>query len=146
MAIHRMDNVGIVVADLDAAVAFFTELGMELLGRQTVEGDWADRVVGLDGQRTDIAMMQTPDGHGKLELMRYHRPAMITPEPKVPPINTLGLHRVMYAVDDVDDTVARLRAHGGELVREIVDYEGVFRLCYVRGPSNILVGLAEQTG
>jgi catechol 2,3-dioxygenase-like lactoylglutathione lyase family enzyme len=146
MAIKRMDNVGIVVEDLDAAVAFFTELGMELLGRQTIEADWADRVVGLDGQRTDVAMMRTPDGHGRLELMRFHRPALITPEPKVAPVNTLGLHRVMYAVDDIDDTIARLRTHGAEVVRDVVDYEGIFRLCYMRGPSNIIVGLAQEIG
>lgn len=146
MAIKRMDNVGIVVEDLDATVAFFVELGLELVGRQTVEGDWADRVVGLDGQQTEIAMMRTPDGHGKLELMHYHRPALITPEPRIAPQNTLGLHRVMYAVDDLDDTIARLRTHGAEVVQDVVNYENIIRLCYMRGPSNILIGLAEEIG
>jgi catechol 2,3-dioxygenase-like lactoylglutathione lyase family enzyme len=112
MTIQRMDNVGIVVEDLDAAIAFFTELGMELEGRAQIEGRWADRTVGLDGVRSDIAMLRTPDSHSKLELTKYHTPAAVGAEPEHPPPNTLGLHRVMFAVDDIDDTVARLRAHG----------------------------------
>jgi catechol 2,3-dioxygenase-like lactoylglutathione lyase family enzyme len=146
MTIQRMDNVGIVVDDLDAAVSFFTELGMELEGKGQVEGLWADHTVGLDGVRSDIAMMRTPDGHSKLELTKYHTPAASGAEPKNPPPNTLGLHRVMFAVDDIDDTVARLRAHGAELLGEVAQYESTFRLCYLRGPAGIIVALAEQIG
>jgi catechol 2,3-dioxygenase-like lactoylglutathione lyase family enzyme len=146
MTVQRMDNVGIVVDDLDAAVAFFTELGMELEGRTGIEGSWADRTVGLDGVRSEIAMMRTPDGHGKLELSTYHAPAVTRAEPARPPPNTLGLHRVMFAVDDIDDTVARLRAHGAELLGEVAQYESIFRLCYLRGPAGIIVALAEQIG
>jgi catechol 2,3-dioxygenase-like lactoylglutathione lyase family enzyme len=146
MAIQRMDNVGIVVDDLDAAVAFFTEIGMELEGKGQVEGLWVDRTVGLDGVRSEIAMMRTPDGHGKLELVRYHTPAASSAEPENPPPNTLGLHRVMFAVDDIDDTVARLRAHGAELLGVVAQYESTYRLCYLRGPAGIIVGLAEQIG
>jgi catechol 2,3-dioxygenase-like lactoylglutathione lyase family enzyme len=139
-----MDNVAIVVDDLDSAVAFFTELGMELEGRAQIQGPWADRTVGLDGVRSDIAMMRTPDGHGRLELTKYHTPAAADAGPENPPPNTLGLHRVMFAVDDIDDTVVRLRAHGAELLGEVVQYEGIFLLCYVRGPAGIIVALAEQ--
>ncbi len=146
MTIQRMDNVGIVVDDLDAAVAFFTELGMELEGKAQVEGLWADRTVGLDGVRSDIAMMRTPDGHNKLELSRYQSPAASGAEPENPPPNTLGLHRVMFAVDDIDDTVTRLRGHGAELLGEVAQYENIFRLCYLRGPAGIIVALAEQIG
>ena len=146
MAIERMDNVGIVVDDLDAAVAFFTELGMELEGTAQVEGPSADRTVGLDGVRSDIAMMRTPDGHSKLELSRYLAPAAVVAEPENPPPNTLGLHRVMFAVDDIDDTVARLRGHGAEVLGEVARYESLFRLCYLRGPAGIIVALAEQIG
>ncbi|WP_336852483.1 VOC family protein [Sinomonas albida] len=146
MTIQRMDNVGIVVEDLDAAVAFFTELGMELEGRAEIEGLWADRTVGLDGIRSEIAMMRTPDGHGRLELAKYYAPAAIGPEPQNPPPNTLGLHRVMFAVDDIDDTVSRLRAHGAELLGEVAQYESIYRLCYLRGPAGIIVALAEQIG
>jgi len=146
MAIQRMDNIAIVVDDLDAAVAFFTELGMELEGTAQVEGLWVDRTVGLDGVRSDIAMMRTPDGHSKLELTRYHTPAAAGAEPENPPPNTLGLHRVMFAVDDIDDTVARLRARGAELLGEVAQYESIFRLCYLRGPAGIIVALAEQIG
>ncbi|WP_328315614.1 VOC family protein [Streptomyces sp. NBC_00388] len=146
MAIQRMDNVGIVVDDLDAAVAFFTELGMELEGTGQVEGVWVDRTVGLDGVRSDIAMMRTPDGHSKLELTKYHAPARTGGEPVSPPPNTLGLHRVMFAVDDIDDTVARLRGHGAELLGEVAQYESSFRLCYLRGPAGIIVALAEPAG
>src|SRR5881396_3363431 len=146
MTIQRMDNVAIVVDDLDAAVAFFTELGMELEGKGQIEGLWADRTVGLDGVRTEIAMMRTPDGHSKLELTRYHTPAAAGAEPENPPPNTLGLHRVMFAVDDINDTIARLRAHGAELLGEVAQYESIFRLCYLRGPAGIIVALAEQIG
>ena len=144
MTIQRMDNVAIVVDDLDAAVAFFTELGMELEGKGQIEGLFADRTVGLDGVRSDIAMMRTPDGHSKLELTKYHTPAAVAAEPANPSPNTLGLHRVMFAVDDIDDTIARLRTHGAELVGAIEQYENVYRLCYVRGPEGIVVGLAEE--
>jgi catechol 2,3-dioxygenase-like lactoylglutathione lyase family enzyme len=146
MTIQRMDNVAIVVDDLDAAVAFFTELGLELEGTGQVEGLWADRTVGLDGIRSDIAMMRTPDGHSKLELTKYHTPAASSPEPENLPPNTLGLHRVMFAVDDIDDTIARLRAHGAELLGQVAQYENMFRLCYLRGPAGIIVALAEQIG
>jgi catechol 2,3-dioxygenase-like lactoylglutathione lyase family enzyme len=146
MTIQRMDNVGIVVQDLDAAIAFFTELGMELQGKARIEGLWADRTVGLDGVCSDIAMMRTPDGHSKLELTKYHAPTAVGVEPENPPPNTLGLHRVMFAVDDIDDTVARLRAHSAELLGEVAQYENIYRLCYVRGPEGIIVGLAEQLG
>ncbi|HEY5262602.1 MAG TPA: VOC family protein [Solirubrobacteraceae bacterium] len=146
MTIQRMDNVGIVVADLDGAIAFFTELGMELEGEAQIEGLWADHTVGLDGVRSDIAMMGTPDGHGKLELAQYHAPAAVGAEPESPPPNTLGLHRVMFAVDDIEDTIARLRAHGAELLGEVAQYKDSYRLCYVRGPARIIIGLAEQLG
>jgi catechol 2,3-dioxygenase-like lactoylglutathione lyase family enzyme len=141
-----MDNVGIVVDDLDAAVSFFTELGMELEGKAQVEGLWADRTVGLDGVQSDIAMMRTPDGHSKVELSKYRTPAPSGAEPENPPPNTLGLHRIMFAVDDIDDTVARLRAHGAELLGEVAQYESIYRLCYLRGPAGIIVALAEQIG
>ena len=146
MTIQRMDNVGIVVDDLDAAIAFFTELGMEREGEAQIEGLWADRTVGLDGIRSDIALMRTPDGHSKLELTKYHSPAAIGARPQNPPPNTLGLHRVMFAVDDIDDTVARLRPHGAELLGDVAQYESMYLLCYLRGPSGIIVALAEQIG
>ncbi|WP_430296825.1 VOC family protein [Sinomonas sp. B1-1] len=146
MALQRMDNVAVVVDDLDAAVAFFTELGMEVDGRASIEGLFADQTVGLDGVRSDIAMMATPDGHGRLELTKYHHPAAMAAQPPAPPPNTLGLHRVMFAVDDIDDTLARLRAHGAELLGEVAEYEGIYRLCYLRGPAGIIVALAEQIG
>ena len=144
MTIRRMDNVGIVVDDLDAAIAFFTELGMEWEGEAQIEGLWADRAVGLDGIRSDIVLMRTPDGHSKLELMKYHSPAAIGARPQNPSPNTLGLHRVMFAVDDIDDTVARLRPHGAELLGDLVQYQDSYRLCYLRGPAGIIVALAEQ--
>lgn len=144
MAIQRMDNVGIVVEDLKAAIAFFTALGMELEGEATIEGPWADRTVGLDGVKCDVAMLRTPDNHGRLELSKFHAPPVIRRTPEPAPVNALGYLRVMFAVDDIDDTVARLQAMGGELVGEIVRYEDVYRLCYMRGPEGILVGLAEQ--
>jgi catechol 2,3-dioxygenase-like lactoylglutathione lyase family enzyme len=146
MTIQRMDNVAIVVDDLGAAVAFFTELGLELEGRAEIEGLCADRTVGLDGVRSEIAMMRTPDGHGKLELTKYHSPAPAGAGPRNPPPNTLGLHRVMFAVDDIDGTLARLRTHGAELLGEVAQYESSFRLCYLRGPAGIIVALAEQIG
>ncbi|MEU7740750.1 VOC family protein [Nonomuraea sp. NPDC049158] len=141
-----MDNVGIVVDDLEAAIAFFVELGMELEGKGQIEGVWADRTVGLDGVRCDIAMMRTPDGHGRLELAKYQNPAAIGAGPHNPPHNTLGMHRVMFAVGDIEDVVARLRTHGAELVGELAQYGDSYRLCYVRGPEGIIVGLAEQLG
>lgn len=146
MAIQRMDNVAIVVDDLDAAVAFFLELGMELEARASIEGIWADQTVGLDGVRSEIVMLHTPDGSGRLELTRYEAPAALMPEVAAPPANTLGLHRVMFAVDDVDDTLERLRPHGGEVLREVAQFEDMYRLCYVRGPAGIIVALAEQLG
>jgi catechol 2,3-dioxygenase-like lactoylglutathione lyase family enzyme len=145
MAIQRMDHVGVVVADLEAAIAFFLELGLELEGEAAVEGRWVDRVVGLDDVRVDIAMVRTPDGHGRLELTKFRTPPAITAEPNAP-ANTLGLRRIMFAVDDIDDVVARLRAHGAELVGELAQYEDSYRLCYVRGPEGIIVALAEQLG
>jgi catechol 2,3-dioxygenase-like lactoylglutathione lyase family enzyme len=144
MTILRMDNVAIVVDDLDAAIAFFVELGMELEGRQSIEGRWAERVVGLDDMRSEIAVLQTPDGQSRLELTEYHQPTAISAAPKLPPSNTLGLHRVMFAVDDLEDTVARLRTHGAELVGDISQYEDQYLLCYLRGPCGIIVALAEQ--
>jgi catechol 2,3-dioxygenase-like lactoylglutathione lyase family enzyme len=143
MTIQRMDNVGIVVDDLDAAIAFFVELGLELEGETTVEGRWVDRMVGLEDVRCDIAMVRTPDGHGRLELSKFHTPKAVGGEPNAP-VNTLGIRRVMFAVDGIEDVVARLRAHGAELVGEVTQYEDSYRLCYVRGPEGILVALAEQ--
>ena len=139
----RMDNVLLVVDDLKAAVAFFSALGMELEGETTVEGEWVDRVVGLDGVRSDIAMMRTPDGHGRLELDKFHTPPAIRAEPEDAPVNALGIRRIMFAVDDIDAVLARLRSHGAELVGEVVQYEDSYRLCYVRGPEGIIIALAE---
>ena len=143
MTLLRMDNVGIVVDDLKAAIAFFAELGLELEGETTVEGESVDRLVGLDGVRSDIAMMRTPDGHGRLELSKFHTPPAVSAEAN-PPVNTLGMGRVMFAVDDIDAAVASLQAHGAELVGEVVQYEDKYRLCYIRGPEGIIVALAEQ--
>jgi catechol 2,3-dioxygenase-like lactoylglutathione lyase family enzyme len=142
--LFRMDNVLIVVEDLEAAKAFFAELGMELEGETTVEGPWVDSVVGLDGVRADIAMMRTPDGHSRIELTRFHTPPAVRTEPESAPTNALGIRRIMFTVEDIDDMVARLRHHGAELVREIAQYEDLYRLCFMRGPEGILVGLAEQ--
>ena len=144
MTIQRMDNVLIVVDDLEAAKAFFAELGMELEGETTVEGPWVDRVVGLKDVRSDIAMMRTPDGHSRLELTKFHTPPAVRAEPESAPANTLGIRRIMFAVDDIDDVVARLRSHGAELVGEIAQYEDIYRLCFLRGPEGIIIGLAEQ--
>jgi catechol 2,3-dioxygenase-like lactoylglutathione lyase family enzyme len=139
-----MDNVLIVVDDLEAVIAFFVELGMELEGKGPLEGRWAERVIGLEDVRQDVAMLRVPDGHGRIELAKFHRPTAIRPEPKDAPANTLGIRRVMFAVDDIEDVIARLRAHSAELVGEVEQYENVYRLCYVRGPEGIVVGLAEQ--
>ncbi|BCB76899.1 VOC family protein [Phytohabitans flavus] len=142
--IKRMDNVLIVVDDVAAAIAFFVELGMELEGQTTVEGESVDRLVGLDGVRADIAVVRTPDGHGRVELTKFHAPKAISTEPKNPPANTLGIRRIMFEVDGIEDVVARLRTHGAELVGELVQYEDSYRLCNVRGPEGIIVALAEQ--
>jgi catechol 2,3-dioxygenase-like lactoylglutathione lyase family enzyme len=146
MTLQRMDNVLIVVEDLEAAKAFFTELGMELEGEAQVEGPWVDSTVGLDGVRADITMMRTPDGHGRVELTRFHTPAAVRAEPENAPANALGIRRIMFTVDDLDDVVARLRRHGGELLDEIAQYEDIYRLCFMRGPEGIIVGLAERLG
>ena len=145
MALKRMDNMGIVVESLDTAIAFFAELGMKLEGRATIEGDWAGRVTGLGLQRVEIAMMVTPDGHSRLELSRFLTPPAVA-DHRNAPVNALGYLRVMFAVDDVDETLARLRKHGAELVDEVVDYEDVYRLCYIRGPGGLLIGIAEELG
>jgi catechol 2,3-dioxygenase-like lactoylglutathione lyase family enzyme len=144
MTIRRMDNVLIVVDDLEAATLFFAELGMELEGKTLVEGDSVDRTVGLEGVRADIVMMRTPDGHGRVELTKFHSPSAIRSEPQNAPANTLGIRRIMFAVDDIEDVVARLRTHGAELVGDLAQYEDSYRLCFVRGPEGIIVGLAEQ--
>jgi catechol 2,3-dioxygenase-like lactoylglutathione lyase family enzyme len=144
MAIQRMDHVSVVVDDLAAAKAFFGELGLELEGEAPIEGSWVDRVNGLDGVRVDIAMMRTPDGHGRLELTKFHSPTAVSAEPQNAPGNTLGLRSIMFAVDDLDATVAGLRARGAELVGEVAQYQDSYRLCYVRGPAGIIVALAEQ--
>jgi len=141
MAVKRLDNVAIVVEDLDAAIAFFAELGLELEDRADIEGPWADGVIGLTGVRSEIAMMRTPDGHSRLELTAYQAPEPVESEP--PASNVIGLHRLMFNVDNIDATFARLEAHGATLVGEMVDYAGVYRLCYLRGPSGIIVALAE---
>jgi len=146
MALQRMDNVLIVVDDLEAAKTFFAELGMELEGETSVEGPWAGSVVGLDDVRADIAMMRTPDGHGRVELSKFHTPPAVRAEPESAPANALGIRRIMFAVDDIEDVVARLRRHGAELVGEIAQYKDVYRLCFLRGPEGIIVGLAEQLG
>jgi len=145
MALKRMDNVGIVVEDLDRAVDFFLELGLELEGRASIEGEWAGRVTGLGNQHVEVAMVRTPDGHSRLELSRFLRPAVIADHRKAP-VNALGYLRVMFAVDDLDDTLSRLDKHGAELVGEVVDYQGVYRLCYIRGPEGLLIGLAQELG
>jgi catechol 2,3-dioxygenase-like lactoylglutathione lyase family enzyme len=143
MTVLRMDNVGIVVDDLKAAIAFFVELGLELEGEMTVEGQWVDRIVSLDGVRNDIAMLRTPDGHSRLELMKFQTPRATSVEANAP-VNTLGIRRIMFAVDNIEDVLARLQAHGAELVGEVVQYEDQYLLCYVRGPEGIIVALAEQ--
>ena len=145
VTLQRMDNVGIVVESLDAAISFFAELGLELEGRAMIEGDWSGRVTGLRDQRVETAMMRMPDGHGRIELSRFLAPPVVA-DHRNAPVNALGYLRVMFAVDDLDDTLARLRRHGAQLVDEVVQYEDAYRLCYVRGPEGILIGLAEQIG
>lgn len=144
-AVKRMDNVGIVVESLDDAISFFSELGLTLEGRAMVDGEWAGRVTGLKDQRVEIAMMATPDGHSRLELSRFLAPSVIA-DHRIAPVNSLGYLRVMFAVERLDELLERLRPHGATLVGEIVDYQGIYRLCYVRGPEGILVGLAEELG
>jgi catechol 2,3-dioxygenase-like lactoylglutathione lyase family enzyme len=145
MTLKRMDNVGIVVADLEAAIAFFQELGLDLEGRATIEGEWAGRVTGLGDQHVEIAMMRMPDGHGRIELSRFLRPPVVA-DHRNAPVNALGYLRVMFAVDDLDETLERLRKRGAQLVGEVVQYKDVYRLCYIRGPEGILIGLAQELG
>lgn len=145
MTVKRMDNVGIVVEDIDAAIQFFTELGLVLEGRMPIEAEWAGRVTGVRGQRVEIAMLRTPDGHGRVELSRFNAPA-IASDHRTAPVNSLGYLRVMFTVEDIDDTLARLRKLGATLVDEVVNYEDVYRLCYIRGPEGILIGIAQQLG
>src|SRR2546427_5952734 len=145
MALKRMDNVGIVVESLDTAISFFVELGMKLEGRTTIEGEWAGRVTGLGPQRVEIAMMVTPDGHSRLEISRFLTPPVVA-DHRNAPVNALGYLRVMFTVDDLDETLARLRKHGAQLVGEVVQYKDAYRLCYIRGPEGLLIGLAEQLG
>jgi catechol 2,3-dioxygenase-like lactoylglutathione lyase family enzyme len=144
MTLQRMDNVLIVVDDLEAAKAFFIELGMELEGEMPVGGSWVDRIIGLENVRCEIAVMRTPDGHGRIELDKFHTPAAVRSEPKNEPVNTLGIRRIMFAVDDIEEVLARLRTHGAELIGEVVRYEDTYRLCYIRGPEGIIIALAEQ--
>ncbi len=143
MTVKRMDNVGIVVEDLDAAIEFFTELGLDLEGRAPIEGEWAGRVTGLGFQRVEIAMMVTPDGHSRLEISRFLAPAVVA-DHRNAPVNALGYLRVMFAVEDLDDTLARLGKRGAALVGEVVQYEDIYRLCYIRGPEGVMIGLAED--
>lgn len=145
MTVKRLDNIGIVVEDLDAAIRFFTELGLTLEGRMPVEGDWAGRVTGLRGQRVEIAMMRTPDGLSRLELSRFDAPA-IASDHRAAPVNSLGYLRVMFTVEDIADTLARLGKLGATVVDEVVDYQDLYRLCYIRGPEGLLIGLAEEIG
>jgi catechol 2,3-dioxygenase-like lactoylglutathione lyase family enzyme len=145
MTLKRMDNVGIVVESLDAAISFFAELGLKLEGRATIEGDWAERVTGLRPMRVEIAMMRTPDGHSRLEISRFLTPPAVA-DHRNAPVNALGYLRIMFAVDDIDETLARLRKRGAQLVGEVVQYEDAYRLCYIRGPEGLLIGLAEELG
>jgi catechol 2,3-dioxygenase-like lactoylglutathione lyase family enzyme len=145
MTVKRMDNVGIVVESLETAISFFAELGLELEGRATIEGEWAGRVTGLRDQRVEIAMMRTPDGHSRLELSRFLTPPVVA-DHRNAPVNTLGYLRVMFTVEDIDDTLARLRRRGAQLVDEVVQYKDAYRLCYIRGPEGLLIGLAEELG
>lgn len=145
MTVRRMDNVGIVVEDLDAAVEFFTELGLELEGRGSIEGEWAGRVTGLGSQHVEVAMMRTPDGHSRLEISRFLAPPVVADHRRAP-VNALGYLRIMFAVEDLDDTLARLGECGAELVGEVMQYEEMYRLCYIRGPEGILIGLAQELG
>ncbi|TPK88285.1 VOC family protein [Mesorhizobium sp. B2-4-12] len=143
MALRRMDNIGIVVDDLEETIAFFLELGLELEGRATIEGEWSGRVTGLSDQHVEVAMMRTPDGHGRLELSRFLTPPAVA-DHRNAPVNALGYLRVMFAVDDIDDTLERLRKRGAQLVGEVVQYKDVYRLCYIRGPEGLLIGLAQE--
>jgi catechol 2,3-dioxygenase-like lactoylglutathione lyase family enzyme len=143
MALKRMDNVGIVVDDLAGAIDFFRELGLELEGRATIEGEWAGRVTGLADQRVEVAMLRTPDGHGRLELSRFLEPPVVA-DHRNAPVNALGYLRVMFAVDDIDETLERLRKRGAELVGDVVNYQDTYRLCYIRGPEGLLIGLAQE--
>jgi catechol 2,3-dioxygenase-like lactoylglutathione lyase family enzyme len=143
MTVYRMDHAGVVVEDLAAAIAFFVELGLELEGETSVEGEWVDRLVGLDGVRADLAFLRTPDGHGRVELSTFHAPAATSTAPRAP-VNTPGIPRLTFAVDAVDDVLGRLRAHGAELVGEVAQYRDAYRYCYVRGPAGIIVGLVEE--
>jgi catechol 2,3-dioxygenase-like lactoylglutathione lyase family enzyme len=145
MALKRMDNVGIVVEDLDETIDFFRELGLELEGKATIAGEWAGRVTGLGDQHVEIAMMRTPDGHSRLELSRFLRPAVVD-DHRNAPVNALGYLRVMFTVDDINGTLERLRGRGARLVGDVVDYEDVYRLCYIRGPGGLLIGLAQELG
>ena len=145
VALQRMDNVGIVVESLDAAISFFAELGLELEGRAMIEGDWSGRVTGLRDQRVEIAMMRTPDGHGRIELSRFLAPAVVA-DHRNAPVNALGYLRIMFAVENLDDTLVRLGKRGAQLVGEVVQYGDMYRLCYIRGPEGILIGLAQQLG
>jgi catechol 2,3-dioxygenase-like lactoylglutathione lyase family enzyme len=140
----RMDNVLIVVEDLDGAVAFFTELGLRLEGRMDIEGQWVDRVLGIDDVRSEVAMMRTPDGRCGVELSTFHAPRAVGPSPKDVPVNSLGIGRIMFAVDDLDEMLGRLQSHGAEVVDEVVQYEDAYRLCFIRGPEGIVLGLAQQ--
>jgi catechol 2,3-dioxygenase-like lactoylglutathione lyase family enzyme len=144
MTIKKLDHISVVVDDLAAAIAFFTTLGMTIEGEAPVEGPWVDRVNGIENVQVDIVMMQTPDGHGRLELTKFRNPKLVKLEPAIAPPNTLGLRSVMFTVENVDDTVARLREGGAELVGEVVQYEDQYRLCYMRGPAGIIVALAEE--
>ena len=144
MAIKKMDHVSVVVDDLAAAISFFTELGLNIEGKAAIEGDWVDRINGLEGVQVDIVMMRTPDGQGRLELTKFRNPELVRIEPAIAPPNALGLRSVMFAVESVDDTVARMRAHGAELLGEVAQYEDQYRLCYMRGPAGIIVSLAEE--
>jgi len=143
MTVKRMDNVGIVVEDIGAAIDFFIELGLEVEGRATIEGEWAGRITGLGDQHVEVAMMRTPDGHGRLEISRFIRPSVVA-DHRAAPVNALGYLRVMFAVEDLDDTLERLRKRGAQLVGEVVQYENSYRLCYIRGPEGVLIGLAQE--
>jgi catechol 2,3-dioxygenase-like lactoylglutathione lyase family enzyme len=144
MTVKRMDNILVVVDDLEAVIAFLTELGLELVGESTVEGPSVDRLIGLDGVRATLVTMQTPDGHGRIELDKFHTPPAVRAEPEDAPVNALGIRRIMFAVDDIDDVLARLRTHGAELVGEVTQYDDSYRLCYVRGPEGIMIALAQE--
>jgi catechol 2,3-dioxygenase-like lactoylglutathione lyase family enzyme len=144
MTIKRLDHVSVVVEDLDAAVTFFTVLGMTIEGKAPIEGPWVDRINAIEGIRVDVVMMRTPDGHGRLELTKFHSPELVELKPAIAPPNALGLRSVMFAVESIDDTIATLLAHGGELIGEVVQYRDKYRLCYMRGPAGIIVSLAEE--